>query len=70
MIFEYRNDDGEIIERDFPFGEAPPAEVQHKGRKYRRAYRSMRVIYGPSFNTEGQIKFNRPPLEGDGYEFT
>jgi len=70
LIFEYRNSEGEIIERDFPFGKTPPSEVQQGGKKYRRIWRNMRVIYGASFNTEGQIKFKRPPLEGDGYEYT
>jgi len=71
VIFEYRNDDtGEIIERDFPFGESPPSEIKHENKKYHRHWSSMRVIYGPTFNTEGQIKFKRPPLENEGYEFT
>lgn len=71
MIFEYQNDsNGEIIERDFPFGKTPPAEVERAGKKYRRIWRSMNIIYGPSFHTEGQIKFKRPPLEGEGFEFT
>jgi hypothetical protein len=71
LIFEYRNDNtGEIIERDFQFGTTPPSEIKHEGKKYRRIWTSMRVIYGSSFNTEGQVKFKRPPLEGPGFEYT
>lgn len=70
MIFEYQNDGaGEIIECDFPFGETPPPEVKYGGKKYHRVWRSPNIVYGASFHTEGQIKFKRPPLEGDGYEF-
>lgn len=70
MIFEYQNDEaGKIIEFDFPFGKTPPSEVERGGEKYYRIWRSPNIVYGASFHTEGQVKFKRPPLEGDGYEF-
>ena len=71
MIFEYQNDDnGETIDCDFPFGKAPPAKIKRGGKEYHRIWRSLNIVYGPSFHTEGQIKFKRPPLEGEGFEFT
>jgi hypothetical protein len=71
LIFEYRNGvTQEVIERDFPFGKAPPPEIERDGKKYHRIWRGLNIVYGPSFHTEGQIKFKRPPLEGDGFEFT
>jgi len=71
MLFEYKNDEtGEIIARDFEFGKSPPSKIEYEGKEYHRHFSSMTVIYGPNFNTEGQIKFTRPPLEGDGLEFT
>jgi hypothetical protein len=71
LIFEYQCDKTkEIIDLDFPFGEKPPSVITKTGKKYRRIWRKMNVVYGPSFHTEGQIKFKRPPLEGEGFEFT
>ena len=71
MIFEYINEEsGVVIERDFPFGTTPPSEVTHEGVTYRRYWSSMNIVYGASFNTEGQVKFKRPPLESENYEYT
>jgi hypothetical protein len=71
LIFEYQNSgNGEIIEYDFPFGKTPPSKVERNGKIYHRIWRSLNIVYGPSFHNEGQIKFKRPPLEGEGFEFT
>lgn len=65
MTYEYKNDEsGEIIERDFPMGEAPK-NVTENGKEYRRFFGGMTVIYGASFHNEGQIKFKRGPIESD-----
>lgn len=65
MVYCYKNEEtGEIIERDFAMGEAPKSVVEN-GREYRRYFGGMTVIYGPTFNTEGQVKFKRGPIESD-----
>jgi len=65
VIYAFKNEEtGEIIERDFRMG-AAPGSVTENGKTYQRYYGSMTVIYGPSFHTEGQVKFKRGPIEGD-----
>jgi len=56
---------GEIIERDFRMGEAPKSVTENGKIYYRYFGKSISVIYGPSFHTDGQIKFKRGPIEGD-----
>jgi len=71
MFFEYKNEEtGEIIERDFPFGETPPPKVEYENKIFYRYWGKMRIIWGSSFHNEGEIKFKRPPLEAEGYEYT
>lgn len=71
MIFEYQNNrTKKIIECDIPFGKTPPSMVEKGGKKYYRIYRNLNIIYGPTFHNEGQVKFKRPPLEGEGFEYT
>ena len=65
VVYEYKNDEsGEVIERDYPMGEAPK-NVTEGGKEYRRFFGGMTVIYGSSFHNEGQIKFKRGPIESD-----
>jgi len=65
VIYEYKNDEsGEIIECDFPMGEASKT-VTENGREYRRYIGRMTVIYGSTFHNEGQVKFKRGPIESD-----
>jgi hypothetical protein len=71
LIFEYQNDKTkEIIECDFSFGKMPPLVVEKGGKKYHRIYRNLNIVYGATFHNDGQIKFKRPPLEGEGFEYT
>lgn len=65
LIYQFRNQDSqEIIEKEFPMGEAPTNFIED-GKVYQRYFGGMTVIYGPSFNTEGQVKFKRGPIESD-----
>jgi hypothetical protein len=71
LIFQYRNEEtGKVVEHDFPFGKTPPSTVEEGGRVYHRVFNVPGIVYGASFNTEGQIKFKRPPLESDGFDYT
>jgi hypothetical protein len=71
LIFQYQNENtGDTIELDFPFGKAPPSTIKECGEIYRRVYGVPNVIYGASFHNEGQIKFKRPPLEAEGFDYT
>ena len=62
MIYVYRYSEGDevdVIERDFPMGEAP-AIIEESGRTYRRVYTPPQpVFYGSGFYKN---EYSKSPL--------
>jgi len=65
VIYAYKNEEtGEIIDCEFPMGEAPKTVSRHK-KVYHRFFGNTALMFGANWHNEGQIKFKRGPIESD-----